>query len=331
MKVTIFGSKNFDSLEYHLSDSYSFLGHNVFHLDIIDLVPIPYKYNYFASKFLPGYDDFLFKKAANLIIDSNPDLIICTYRFINPICIKIIKGNLPNAKVIHINPDQLTTLEYQQIFLSNYDAYFTKDHYMCDFMKNKLDLNVFYLPEAFNYRIHKPLDINRFTLEEITDIDVIAFGTIYPYRSKMLSELIKKGVNISIYGTSDKRFSCYEIQSNFKNEFITGKRKAELLLGSKIVFNNFHFAEIESVNVKFFEISGIGGFQICDYKPVMKEYTNIDLSKFTFKNINEAYDLIKYYLNKPSLRHQLAQEQREYFLENHTYEHRINKIFELIF
>ncbi len=330
MKVTIFGSKNYDSLEYHLSDTYSFLGHNVFHLDINDVVSIPYKYNYFASKYVSFYDEILFKKAAKLIIDSDPELVVCTYRFINPICIKIIKDTLPNVKVIHINPDQLTTLEYQQIFLSNYDAFFTKDHYMFDFMKNKLNLNVFYLPEAFNKRVHKPLEINRYELELQTDIDVIAFGTIYPYRSKMLVELIKKGINISIYGTPDKRFSCNEIRSNFKNEFITGARKAELLLGSKIVFNNFHFAEIESVNVKFFEITGIGAFQICDYRPVIKEYTNIDLEKFTFKNIHEAYDLLSYYIDKPNLRHELAESQRKYFLENHTYEHRIKKIFELI-
>ena len=330
MKITLFGSKDFDSLEYHLNDSISYLGYSVVHIDINDIISLPYRYNYYATKFIKKYDEFIFKKVASKIIDSEPDLVICTYRFINPICIKIIKESLPNVVIVHINPDQLTTLEYQQIFVSQYDAYFTKDPFMVSFMKNKMNLNTFYLPEAFNPRIHVVPDVSRESLESKIDIDLVTFGSMYPYRAKMVNELIEKGINFTLFGTPDKRFPLENINKNFKNEFITGRRKSEILLGSKIVFNNFHYAEIESVNVKFFEISGIGGFQICDYKPIIKEYSKIDVEKFTYKNINEAYELILFYLDKPPLRHQLADEQRQHFLLNHTYEHRIKQIFESI-
>lgn len=331
MIITILGSKEFDSLEYHLFDSFKFLGNEVFHIDIKDIIPIPYKYNYFASKFFKYYDEFLFKNAAKLIIDTNPELVVCTYRFINPICIDIIKKALPNTKVIHVNPDALTTFEYQQIFASSYDAYFTKDPYIVSFMRNKMDIkNTFYLPEAFNPRVHSTDSANREYLEKKIKIDVVAFGTMYPYRANMVSILNNKGINISLFGTPDKRFPKDEITSNFKNEYITGERKAEVLLGSKIVFNNFHYAEIESANVKFFEIAGIGGFQICDYKPVLKEYSKIDVEKFTFKTIDEAYELINYYLDKPQLRYDLANEQRIHFIENHTYEHRVQQLLNLL-
>lgn len=328
MKVTLFGSKDFDSLEYHLNDSFLFSGNKVIHIDIKDIIDIPYKYNYFAAKFIKKYDEYLFKKIANKIIISEPELVVCTYRFINPICIKLIKEAIPNVVIIHINPDQLTTLEYQQIFVSQYDAYFTKDPFMVSFMKDKMNLNTFYLPEAFNPRIHVVSDVNRESLENKIDIDLVTFGTMYPYRAKMVNELIERGIKFTLFGTPDRRFPLKNINRNFKNEFITGTRKSEILLGSKIVFNNFHYAEIESVNVKFFEISGIGGFQICDYKPIIKEYSKIDIEKFTFKNIEEAYELILYYLDKPILRYKLAEEQRDHFLQNHTYEHRISQILE---
>lgn len=94
------------------------------------------------------------------------------------------------------------------------------------------------------------------------------------------------------------------------------------------MFNNFHYAEIESVNVKFFEIAGIGGFQICDYKPTIQEYSAIAPEKFTYKNSNQAYELIEYYLKQPEERHQLASLQCEHFHLNHTYEHRINQILQ---
>lgn len=331
MKITILGSKNFDCLEYHLFDSFQFLGNDVFHIDLTDIIPIPFKYNYFASKFFKNLDEFLFRKLANSVIKSNPELVVCTYRFINPICIILIKKALPNVTVIHINPDALTTFEYQQIFASPYDAYFTKDPYIVSFMKNKMGMkNTFYLPEAFNPRVHNYNLDSRENLEHKINIDVVSFGTMYPYRANMVTHLIKRGIDISLFGTPDKRFPKDEITSNFKNEYITGKRKAEVLLGSKIVFNNFHYAEIESANVKFFEIAGVGGFQICDFKPVLKEYSKIDIEKFTFKTIDEAYELINYYLDKPQLRYELSNEQRIYFLENHTYEHRIKQLLNFL-
>lgn len=330
MKVALLGSKDFDSLEYHLQDTLKHMGHEVFHIDISDVINIPYRYNYWASKLFPKYDLSVFKKIAHKIIDQDPDFIIGTYRFIHPECIKIIKNNLKGIPVVHINPDQLTTLEYQQIFVSPYDAYFTKDRFMHEFMNNKMGLNTYYLPEAFNKRIHKSPEVkDRYQLENEIDIDVVVFGTMYPYRSNMVEKIIDAGINVTLFGTPDRRYPNPKITKNFRNEFITGDRKSHILYGSRIIFNNFHYAEIESANVKFFEINGIGGFQICDYKEVLNEYTRVSLDKFTFKSINDAIDLIRYYSNKPELRHQIALQQREHFLQHHTYENRIEQILKL--
>jgi spore maturation protein CgeB len=330
MRITLFGSKDYDSLEYNLNDSLVHLGHSVCHLDINDIVAIPFKYNFYATKFIKVYDEFVFKKVANRIIDSDPELIICVYRFINPLCIKLIKSRLPNVKRIHINPDAVTTFQYQQIFASPYDAFFTKDQFILDFMKNKMGLNTFYLPEAFNPRVHKMPNLNKEVVEQSVDLDVITFGSIYPYRANMVRHLINSGIKVQLFGTPDKRFGSPDINQFFGNEYITGKRKSELIFGSKVVFNNFHYAEVNSANVKFFEIAGIGGFQICDYKPCLEEYSIIPTEKFTFNTIGQAIDLIKFYLDKPVLRHELAHEQYNHFLSNHTYEHRINQMFNFL-
>lgn len=330
MNIAIIGSKNFDSLEYHLHDALQCMGNNVFHIDITDVINIPYKYSYWASKLFPRYDEKIFDKIADRIIDEKPDLVIGVYRFIHPNCIRKIKNELKSVKVIHINPDALTTFEYQQIFVSDYDAYFTKDPYIVDFMKGKMNLNAHYLPEAFNQRVHKPVDKDRTILEEEINIDVVTFGTMYPYRANMVKNLLENDINVKLFGVPDKRFPQKAVQNNFTNEYITGNRKSEVLLGSKIIFNNFHYAEIESVNVKFFEIGGIGAFQICDYKPIIKEYSTIDPEKFTYKNINEAIEKIKYYLDKPEERHAISEQQRIHFLEHHTYEKRMESVIKII-
>ena len=330
MKVAVLGSKSVDTLEYHLIDSFKFLGHEVYSVDLNDIIPLSFKYNFFAAKFIKSYDEFLFKKIARKILEYNVDLIICTYRFINPICIKLLKENQPHTKIIHINPDAITTFQNQQIFASPYDAYFTKDLFILEFMKNKLDLNTFYLPEAFNPRVHKKPKGDKCEFENAIDIDVITFGTIYPYRAKMATKLIDSGINVQLFGTPDRRFDEPKIKNNFNNEYIVSDRKSELIFGSKIVFNNFHYAEINSANVKFFEVAGIGGFQICDYKPILEDYSIIPVEKFTYNSIGEAVELIKYYIDKPMLRHEISNLQYCHFLNNHTYEHRVNQILNLL-
>lgn len=331
MNVVIIGSRGFDTLEYHLADSFRFLNHPVTILDLNEVIPVKYAINYNAIKYFKKYDEFIFQNLAKKIIEIKPDLVIGTYRFINPLCIKSIKKELPNTTIIHVNPDALTTFELQQIFASPYDFFFTKDPYIVNFMKQKMDLNAKYLPEAFNPRMHQKPNINRIELEEKTNIDVLAFGYLYPYRVNMIKKLIDSGLNVTLFGKKDKRFFDPGLNKYFRNEWITGERKAELLYGSKIVFNNFHYAEIESVNCKFFEIYGSGAFQICDYRPTVDEYSKIDSTKFTFKSIGEAIELIKYYLDKPSQRHEMANIQYEHFMQNHTYENRVKQILETIF
>lgn len=330
MKIALLGSKDFDSLEYHINDSLCHLGYNVFHIDIKDVISLPYRYNYWAQKLFKKYDEYVFDQITNRVIDEKPDLIICTYRFINPSCIKRLKSTLIGTKVIHINPDALTTFEYQQIFASPYDAYFTKDPFIVNFMKDKMGLNTFYLPEACNIRIHKPYEGDRIELEKKIKTDVVAFGTMYPYRANMIKKLIEKDINIKLYGTPDRRFPQAEITDKFSNEFITGNRKAEILTGSKIVFNNFHYAEIHSANAKFFEIGGIGAFQICDYKETLQEYTMLDVKDFTYKTIDEAVELIKHYLPLTKLRHEMAEKQQKHFHNFHSYENRILEIFKIL-
>jgi len=331
MKVAIIGSKNYDTLEYNFADSFKYLGHEATIIDMIDIIPLKYKYNYYAIKYIKEYDELIFKLIAKKVISINPDLVIGTYRFINPNCIDMIKRNLKSVPIIHINPDALTTFEYQQIFLSKYDIYFSKDPYIVRFMKNAIKLNAHYLPEAFNPRIHSRPNIEKQDAENKCAIDVLAFGNIYPYRAKMIKMLIDSGIEVAIYGNKSKRYSIKEVEDRYKNEYITGKRKSELLYGSKIVFNNFHYAEIESVNAKYFEIAGIGGFQICDYRKTIEEYSPIDSKKYTYKTIDEAVKLIKYYLDNPFERYNIINEQYIYFIKNHTYENRIESILKEIF
>ena len=331
MKIAIIGSKSFDSLEFNLNEAFNKNGHSCKIFDIYDrpffkIRPL-FKYfnqlDWIGRRFINSYDINVFNSMAKKVYEYSPDLVLCVYRFIHPYFVKRMKEH--NYKVVQINPDSLTTLEYQQIFASDYDTYFTKDSYMASFMRDKMKLNVKLYNEAFNSRLHLKPSMNKIDCEEGVNTDVLVYGTMYPYRNRMLRALKDNEIVISLYGVKPRFFDPF-LDSNFRNSYITGQEKAKLLYGSKVVFNNLHYAEINSVNNKFFEINGSGAFQICDYRPILKELLPIDPELVSFTKIDEATEKIKYYLKHPEERVEISSKIYTHFLDNYTYDHLIKYI-----
>lgn len=325
MKIAILGAKNFDSLEFHLHDE---LSHQKYDVTIFDYNPqVPKKIDFGLNLISQKYVRFVNEKLLFRVLEYNPELVIATYRHIHPLVVKGIKAK--GISIIHLNPDQLTTLQNQQIFVEAYDHYFTKSPFMKSFMKDKMGLNTHLYNEAFNPRYHTIEQENIKKLEEEVNIDVLAFGNLYPYRNRMLKSLIDNNIDVKIFGHKQKYFPDY-LESAFQNRGIYGDEKAKYLLGSKIVFNNFHFAEIDSVNNKFFEINGSGAFQISDYNPILHKLLPIDPKLVSFNSMDEAVKLIKHFLNEPEERYELRKVIQNHFLQNYTYKNLIKHILSYV-
>ena len=325
MKIAIIGAIDFDSLEYHIHDELTAQGYKAQIFDYKKL--LPNKLDFGISQLLMSYVEKKNKKLLEEVLNYKPDLVIGVYRHIHPLVVKGVKNH--KIRIINVNPDQLTTLQNQQMFVEPYDAYFTKDPYMVHFMKNKLNLNVFQYQEAFNPRVHKKPNISFKELEDETKIDILCFGNLYPYRNRMLHLLKERNINITMFGHKAKYFDPY-LNENFQNRGIYGEEKAKILNGAKIVFNNFHYAEIESVNNKFFEVTGAGAFQICDYKPILKDLLPIDPKLISFESIDEAERLIKHYLKNPQERWEIRDTLSAFFQQNYTYKNMLKDILSKI-
>lgn len=321
MKIAIIGAINFDSLEYHIHDELQHQGHEV---QIFDYVRnFPKKIDFGISQFSMMYVENKNKRLLSEILSFQPELVIGVYRHIHPLVVKAIKNQ--NIKIIHINPDALTTFQNQQLFVEPYDAYFTKDPYIHRFMKDKLNLNTFLYQEAFNPRVHRRPDGDLLSLEKEVNIDVLCFGNLYPYRNRMLRILNEKDLKITTFGNKAKYFDPF-LHNNYQNRGIYGEEKSKILNGAKIVFNNFHYAEIDSVNNKFFEINGAGAFQICDYKPILNDILPIDPKLVSFNSIDEAAKLIKGYLAQPEKRYEIRNKIHNHFLNTYSYKYMIEHI-----
>ena len=336
-KIAIIGSRSADSLESNLLEAFIYAGYNANIFDVYDLArfslksltSVTHTLDKIARTYSDKYDRKLFEILFTKIKEYSPDLVICVYRFIHPSFVKLCKDE--GAKVIHVNPDALTTFEYQQVFASDYDVWFTKDPYIVSFMKGNMHLNVYRYNEAFNVRGHKKPSLSKIDCEKEVGIDVMTYGTMYPYRCRMLKAVADSGIQIKIFGTIPHRFYNHELDNFYQNKFIIGEEKAKLLYGSKIVFNQMHYAEIESVNNRFFEVNGSGAFQLSDYRPILHELLPIDPELVSFKNIDEGIEKLKYYLNHDEERYDIAQSIYEYFLKNYTYDHLVNYILDKTF
>lgn len=329
MRIAIIGSSAFDSLEYNLNEAFIFGGNECQIFDIYDtwlikggrMLTITKTLDFLGRRYFDKYDVEVFDRIAKRVLAYRPDLVIGVYRFIHPSFVKRIKEN--GIKIIHVNPDALTTFEYQQLFVEAYDTYFTKDPYIVDFMRNNMKLNARLYSEAFNVRIHKKPAVSKYECEENVGIDVMTYGTMYPYRVRMLSELLKHGIDLKVYGVKPHRFYNSSIDSAFQNKYISGNEKSRLLYGTKIVFNQMHYAEIGSVNNRFFEVNGSGAFQLSDYRPVLNDLLPIDPQLVSFRTLDEGIDKVKYYLAHPEERIEIAEKVYAHFIERYTYDNLI--------
>ena len=210
------------------------------------------------------------------------------------------------------------------------DAWFVKDPYMLNFMKNNMKLNTFLYNEVTDIHLSpKPNEAKHITEERI-DVDVMTYGTLYPYRNRILKHLLDSGIKISLYGTKPHRFIDEDIRKIYTGEFILGERRAEVIYGSKIALNTLHFAEIDGVNARFFQINGCGGFQLCDYRPILKELLPVDPELVSYRNTDECIEKVQYYLNHPQERYDIADKIYRHSIKHFTFDNLVSYILSVV-
>ncbi|AQG80570.1 CgeB family protein [Spirosoma montaniterrae] len=329
MNVIIVGCNVFDSLEFHLADSFRALGHNARVIDVTGRGALSKKIGYWSARFAGSYDRVVGHRLATRIIHHNPDLVIVVYRHLHPVLVDDIKTTLPYVPVIQVNPDALSNLEKQQIIAADFDYYFSKEPYIVNLLRHKNGLNAYYLPEGFNPRVHcRPLP-EKAVAERETVVDVLMYGSLYAYRARFVEQLLRAGLRVAIYGTKGPYLRS-AIRAVFQGKYLVGDEKNRLVYGAKITLNTLHYAEITSANQKYFEINGIGGFQLCDDKPTLSDYSAVPTELVTFRSLSDAIDKIRYYLARPAERHELAEQQYQHFQQHHTFDHRAIQLLQTI-
>ncbi|MCB9458345.1 MAG: glycosyltransferase [Anaerolineaceae bacterium] len=83
-------------------------------------------------------------------------------------------------------------------------------------------------------------------------------------------------------------------------------------------------------NMRLFEAAGVGAFQITDDRPGVHEWFYDGAHLVTYSDLDDLRKKVRYYLDHPDERQQIAEAGRERALKHHTYEQRLDAIEDLL-
>ncbi|MCC6544053.1 MAG: glycosyltransferase [Nitrospirae bacterium] len=226
-------------------------------------------------------------------------------------------------------------MNYWERIAPLYDYFFTIQR---DQFFDKLDAsgvrNYSYLPMAASQEVHRRLYL---TKEEIDTYgsDISFVGAGYHNRRFFFSGLLD--FDLKIWGSEwDVGLPLLRhIQRG--GEWIDTEETVKIFNASKININIHSSTYHEGVNPhgdfvnpRTFEIAACGSFQLVDCRSNLLELFNMDEEIICFKDLTDARRKINYYLENHEEMAAIAQRGMERVIKEHTYEHRMEKMFEFI-
>jgi spore maturation protein CgeB len=248
---------------------------------------------------------------------------------ISPKTMKLVR-KCSTARIVCWCQDQMTTLGRQYLLASGYDAVFVKDRYMQELFSGMIrSTKFYYLPEACNPRMHRPLALSGDD-RETYGCDIMIAGTLYYYRQEILQQLVQRlaGIRLKIWG-SKPDWLLDRLPGRHMGRHVHGDDKVRAALGAKICLNTLHYAEVNGLNCRAFELAGCGGFQMVTRVPALAEHFEPDVEVVTFANVDELAEKIAYYLGNPAAAAAIAERGRLRAHRDHTYEHRLTEILRI--
>src|SRR5207245_4200413 len=137
-----------------------------------------------------------------------------------------------------------------------------------------------YLPLGFDPEIHRPVEL---TIEERAKLgcDVATFGNWYPYRMRLLESLA--GHDLRIYGATPPRWLDHPLTRKWAGRPVLGIEKCKAMLAAKVTVNTSHYAAVDAVNKRTFELAAMGAFQLCN-APAIADVFEPDVEVVTFRD-----------------------------------------------
>jgi len=171
-----------------------------------------------------------------------------------------------------------------------------------------------YLPEGANPEIHKPYD-----LEKIVDVSFV--GQCYGNRPEIIRKLNDHGIHVEAYGYGwpNGPLSTEEMVKMYS------RSKINLGFGGVVGYTDTY-----CLKGRDFEIPMSGGLYLTEHHPELERFYELEKEIVTYKDFDELVEKIKYLLSNPEKAKMIREHGRQRALNEHSWEMRFEKIFNLM-
>ena len=281
-------------------------------------------YNFIPSNFIKNGK--LFNKASKF----KPDVIMLSggTTEIFPSTIKRIKDTY-NSKVLlmaGVNPNYAATVSERTLIKENViDWVVENDRGYAAFWK-KMGVKARVLPiSSVNLKLHRKLKLSKEEIENLAS-DICFVGTLTLDRQEKLAKLT--GLNLKIWGDIPSGAKIIENLKPYYYGEAFGEKMVKIFNAAKIVLNFQPKDMTHGGNMRTFEISGCGAFQLADR--VDPNFLADGWEVILFKDIGDLTTKIKFYLNDQKEREIIARAGYNKVHVFHTYEKHFEKLFKEI-
>jgi spore maturation protein CgeB len=201
-----------------------------------------------------------------------------------------------------------------------------------------------YCQEAANPHVYRPYS-------ETERYEAGFVGQAYGERPGWIARLVERGVDVHVWGSGWENFrwqrpalnpGCWgrkdhlpRIPKRLIGGVLTDDEMVRTFSRTRI---NLGFAacwttgteRISQVRLRDFEVPMSGGFYITEYQDEITEFYEIDSEIVCYRDRDELFDKIKFYVRRPELREKIRQAGRRRCLNDHTWVKRFEQVFHAI-
>jgi len=210
--------------------------------------------------------------------------------------------------------------------MTNYDHIFAFDNYYVDEIKKRGVSHVSYLPLATDEDLYKntpPTEDEK----KMYGYEIAFVGMPFDNRIEIFNEL--KDFNAGVFG------DFWDMhRDRLKGDYFKGPAAGDKVLkiysASKIVMNINHPHSVYGVNTRTFDIPSCGAFEIMDYKQGIEDLFDVGNEIVCYHDVRELKSLVKYYLDHPDRRNEIAEKGCLKARKQHTWTQRVKKVINVL-
>lgn len=247
-------------------------------------------------------------------------LTVVCHDFLQPKEVALLR-EATGAPVALWYPDHIGGFGKAWFLNAPYDGLFFKDPYIVHVLRRNLDKPIYYLPEAFSPRRHR---VDRLREEDrlVFGCDIATASNLHAYRAAFFARL--GDYEVKLWGNPPPLWmDVGSVAAMIGGRYVVHEDKARAFLAAKIVINNLYPAEIWGINARAFEIAGIGGFQLIDWRPGLGQLFEDGTELVSFYSMTDLRGKIDYYLQQPGHRAEIARRGRARAMRDHTFGSRL--------